>query len=302
MPRCTLSRGAPKRHDSFTEARAYYDAIVDHYPNTYYGLQARKRLKVHRVRTAEPAARDLEFLKTVAWPAQPQSPSFIADRAAAKRLRRSRLLHLALLDDWAELELRFASRNDGGSAYVYAYELAKIAAARNAPDQAIRYVKQFAPGYLHLGFDDAPASFWHLAFPLPYRTALTTYSRQNGLDPYLVAALIRQESEFNVKAISHAKAYGLMQVLPSTGRQLARQLRIRHFSANDLLTPNRNLQLGTMYFRWLMKSLGDQEEQVLAAFNAGKSRVDRWNTWGPFHEQAEFIETIPFQETAITLR
>jgi soluble lytic murein transglycosylase len=52
-----------------------------------------------------------------------------------------------------------------------------------------------------------------------------------------------------------------------------------------------------MYFRWLMKSLGDQEEQVLAAFNAGKSRVDRWNTWGPFHEQAEFIETIPFQET-----
>jgi soluble lytic murein transglycosylase len=158
-------------------------------------------------------------------------------------------------------------------------------------------VKQFAPGYLHLGFDDAPSSFWRLAFPLPYRTALTTYSRQNGLDPYLVAALIRQESEFNVKAISRAKAYGLMQVLPSTGRQLARQLHIRHFSTNDLLTPNRNLQLGTLYFRWIMKSLGDQEEQVLAAFNAGKSRVDRWNTWGPFHEQAEFIETIPFQET-----
>jgi soluble lytic murein transglycosylase len=291
-----IARSA-EAHDSFTEARAYYDAIVDHYPNTYYGLQARKRLKTPRVRTAEPAAPDLEFLKTVTWPAQPQSPSFIADRAAAKRLRRSRLLHLALLDDWAELELRFASRNDGSSPYVYAYELAKIAAERNAPDQAIRYVKQFAPGYLQLGFDDAPASFWHFAFPLPYRTALTTYSRQNGLDPYLVAALIRQESEFNVRAISHAKAYGLMQVLPSTGRQLARQLRIRHFSANDLLTPNRNLQLGTMYFRWLMKSLGDQEEQVLAAFNAGKSRVDRWNTWGPFHEQAEFIETIPFQET-----
>jgi soluble lytic murein transglycosylase len=46
-----------------------------------------------------------------------------------------------------------------------------------------------------------------------------------------------------------------------------------------------------------MNSLGEHEEQVLAAFNAGKSRVDRWNTWGPFHEQAEFVETIPFQET-----
>jgi soluble lytic murein transglycosylase len=109
--------------------------------------------------------------------------------------------------------------------------------------------------------------------------------------------LIRQESEFNAKVISHANAYGLMQVLPSTGRQLARQLRIRHFSANDLLTSNRNLQLGTMYFRWLMTSLGNQEEQALAAFNAGKSRVDRWNSWGPFREPAEFVETIPFQET-----
>lgn len=291
-----IARSAESR-GVFTEARAYYDAIIDHHPNTYYGIQARKRLKEPRVRTAEPALRDLEFLRTVAWPARPQTPSFVADRAAEKRLRRSRLLHLALLDDWAELELRFASNNDGGSPYVYAYELAKIATERDAPDQAIRYVKQFAPGYLSLGFDDVPMSFWHLAFPLPYRTALTTHSRQNGLDPYLVAALIRQESEFNVRAISPAKAYGLMQVLPSTGRQLARQLRIRHFSANDLLTPNRNLQLGTRYFSWLMKSFGDQEEQVLAAFNAGKSRVDLWNTWGPFHEQAEFIETIPFQET-----
>jgi soluble lytic murein transglycosylase len=291
-----IARSAEAR-DDYTEARAYDDAIVDHYPNTYYGLQARKRLKEPRIRRAEPAASDLDFLKTVAWPARPKAPSFVADRAAEKRLRRSRLLHLALLDDWAELELRFASTNDGGSPYVYAYELAKIAATRDAPDEAIRYVKQFAPGYLSIGFDDAPDAFWHLAFPLPYRTALFTYSRQNDLDPYLVAALIRQESEFNVRAISRAKAYGLMQVLPSTGRQLARELRIRRFSSRDLLTPNRNIQLGTRYFRWLMNSLGDHEEQVLAAFNAGKSRVDRWNTWGPFREQAEFVETIPFQET-----
>lgn len=291
-----IGRCAEKR-DSYAEARAYYDAIVDHYANTYYGLQARKRLKESQIRRAEPAAADLQFLKTVAWPVRPKSPSFIADRTAEKRLRRSRLLHLALLDDWAELELRFASTNDAGSPYVYAYELAKIADERDTPDQAIRYVKRFAPGYLSIGFDDAPAAFWHLAFPLPYRTALFTYSRQNDLDPYLVAALIRQESEFNVAAISRAKAYGLMQVLPSTGRQLARELHIRRFSTRDLLTPNRNLQLGTRYFRWLMNSLGEHEEQVLAAFNAGKSRVDRWNTWGPFHEQAEFIETIPFQET-----
>jgi soluble lytic murein transglycosylase len=158
-------------------------------------------------------------------------------------------------------------------------------------------VKSFAPAYLGIGVENAPTSFWHLAFPMPYREPLETYSRQNNLDPFLVAALIRQESEFNVRVISHANAYGLMQVLPSTGRQLARELHIRRFSARDLLTPNRNLQLGTRYFRWLLNSLGDREEEALAAFNAGKSRVDRWNSWGPFREPAEFVETIPFQET-----
>jgi soluble lytic murein transglycosylase len=278
-------------------ARAYYDAILNHYPNTYYAVQASKRLKQSLIRTAEPELKTLEFLKGVQWKPLPQSPSFVPDRIAQKRLSRSRLLHLALLDDWAELELRFGSQDDGGQPYVYAYELAKIAADRGSPDQAIRYVKSFAPAYLAIGVENAPMSFWHLAFPLPYREPLETYSRQNNLDPFLVAALIRQESEFNVRVISHANAYGLMQVLPSTGRQLARELRIRRFSAHDLLTPNRNLQLGTRYFRWLLNSLGGREEEALAAFNAGKSRVDRWNSWGPFREPAEFVETIPFQET-----
>jgi soluble lytic murein transglycosylase len=161
----------------------------------------------------------------------------------------------------------------------------------------VRYIKAFAPSYLQIGFDNAPARFWQLAFPLPYRVPLETYSRQNGVDPFFVAALIRQESEFNVKVISHAHAYGLMQVLPSTGRQLARQIGIRRFSAADLLTPNRNLQLGTRYVRQLLDSLNGHEEEALAAFNAGKSRVDRWDSWGPFREPAEFVETIPFQET-----
>ena len=191
----------------------------------------------------------------------------------------------------------FGARYEDGQPYVYAYELAKNAANRGAYDQSIRYIKAYAPLYLRMDVDDAPLSFWHYAFPMPYRSPLESYSRQNHLSPYLVAALIRQESEFNPTVISHAHAYGLMQVLPSTGRQLARHLRIRRFSSRDLLTPNRNLQLGTLYFRNLLDSLNDQDAEALAAFNAGKSRVDRWSTWGPFREQAEFIETIPFIET-----
>jgi soluble lytic murein transglycosylase len=286
-----------EQNRQFSAARAYFDAVIDHYPNTYYALQARTRLKDSQIRAAEPLASTLAFLKTVEWPPRPQAPSFVPDRIAEKRISRSRLLHLATLDDWAELELSFGARNDGEQPYVYAYELAKNAASRGSYDQSIRYIKAYAPMYLRLGVDDAPLSFWRYAFPMPYRSPLESYSRANRLSPYLVAALIRQESEFNPAVISHAHAYGLMQVVPSTGRELARHLRIRRFSSRELLTPNRNLQLGTLYFRNLLDSLNDQEAEALAAFNAGKSRVDRWSTWGPYREQAEFIETIPFIET-----
>jgi soluble lytic murein transglycosylase len=286
-----------EEHNDFAAARAYFDAILDHYPNTYYAVEARIRLREPRIHEAEPLLSVLEFLKSVEWRPRPQSPTFVPDRNAQKRLARARLLHLAVLDDWAELELRFAATNDGGQPYVYAYELAKIASERGATDQSIRYIKSVAPSYLLLGIDDAPLSFWHFAFPLPYRAQLYAYSRQNQLSPYLVAALIRQESEFNPTVISHAHAYGLMQVLPTTGRQLARQLRIRRFSSRDLLLPTRNLQMGTLYFRTLLDMLSDHEAEALAAFNAGKSRVDRWSSWGPFSEPAEFIETIPFIET-----
>ena len=291
-----LARLSQRRGD-MPSARAFYDAILDHYPNTYYAVLARDRLKETQVRTAEPKLSVLEFLRTIEWPARPQTPSFVPSRSAQRRLDRAHLLHLALLDSWAELELRYGAKNDGDQPFLFAYELAKVASDRGAADQAIRYIKSYAPGYLYLDVEAAPASFWKMAFPIPYRASIYQYSRGQRLDPYLVSALIRQESEFNPKAISAAKAYGLMQVLPSTGRQLARELRIRHFSANQLLTPDRNVQLGTKYFRWLLASCDDREEEALAAFNAGKSRTDLWRTWGTFSEPAEFIETIPFTET-----
>jgi soluble lytic murein transglycosylase len=201
------------------------------------------------------------------------------------------------MHDMAEEELKFGSRNEEGQTNVYAYELAKFAAAHGAPDEALRYIKTLAPGYLYMPLDEAPLAFWHLAFPFPYRAAIERYSRLQGLDPFLIAAIIRQESEFNTRTISRANAYGLMQVLPSTGKQLARHFGIRRFSASSLLTSDRNIQLGTYFFRQLFDSSGDEPEIALASYNAGPSRSALWRMWGPFHEPAEFTEVVPFHET-----
>jgi soluble lytic murein transglycosylase len=214
------------------------------------------------------------------------------------RIERSHLLASAGLDDLAENELRFGAKT-GGQPQILAVELAELANQRDAPDQAIRYIKHFAPGYLSLSIDNAPDKFWRLAFPLPYRHSLEEYSRQQSLDPFLVAALIRQESEFNTKAVSPANARGLTQVLPSTARQLSRQLKIPRYSTKMLFTPDMNLKIGTYYLKALSNQLQGKWEETLASYNAGKSRVNSWTSAASYHEPAEFVESIPFSETRV---
>ncbi len=278
-------------------ARAYYEILCDRLPNTYFATLAQTRLKSSELSTVKTDASTTATLQTIAWPLRPQFPSFIGGPLVQKRVNRARLLFASGMHDMAEDELKFGSRNEEGQSNVYAYELAKFAAGHGAPDEGLRYIKTFAPGYLYMPLDQAPLDFWRLAFPFPFRYSIEQYSRQQGLDPFLVAALIRQESEFNTHSISHANAYGLMQVLPSTGKQLARHFGIRRFSASQLLTADRNIQLGTYFFKDLLTSCGGEVEVALAAYNAGPTRSTLWKTWGPFHEPAEFTEVVPFHET-----
>ena len=286
-----------ERKNDYAGARACYEELQRRYPNTYYALVARERLKSPSIEAAAPSSTTKEFLDAVNWPARPEFPSFSPGELASKRISRSQALQATGLNAFAEGELKFGAAKDGDQPNVYAYELAKLADERKAPDEALRYIKHYVPGYPYMPFDQAPVKFWQLTFPIPYRYSIDERSREQKLDPFFVAALIRQESEFNPTVISHANAYGLMQVLPTTGKQLARRVGVRRFAAPQLLAADRNIQLGTMYVRDLMNSFGGREEYVLASYNAGPSRAKLWETWGPFSEQAEFVETIPFHET-----
>jgi len=172
-----------------------------------------------------------------------------------------------------------------------------MASRKDAQDQAIRYLKRYAPDYLYMPIESAPDEFWKLAFPLPYRADLERYAKQNNLDPYLLAALARQESEFNPKAVSVASARGLTQLLPSTGREVSRRLGIKPYSTARLFQPQVNLQMGSYYLRSVADSVEGRWEAALAAYNAGLSRAKSWSTWGEFREPAEFVETVPFSQT-----
>jgi soluble lytic murein transglycosylase len=287
-----LGRLSEAEHDA-AAARAYYDEIAREYPNYYYTILAHDRLKTI---TAQPSAAVNQFLRAIVFPPRMRTVSFEPNANSKARFERARMLAGAGLEDWAEVELRFAAQNED-QPQVMAMELASLSSRHDGPDQAMRYIKRYAPAYLYMPVESAPLDFWKLAFPLPYREQLEKFAKQNGLDPFLMAALIRQESEFNPKIVSPANARGLTQILPSTGRELSRRLKIKSYTTSQLFQPAVNLQLGSFYLKSIADGLGGRWEVALAAYNAGLSRAHAWMSWGEFREPAEFIETVPFTET-----
>jgi soluble lytic murein transglycosylase len=140
-------------------------------------------------------------------------------------------------------------------------------------------------------------AYWRILFPEPYWETIKAESAKNNLDPYLVAAQIRQESEFNPVAVSKANACGLMQLLPTVGKSLARQEGMSNFQNFQLFDPATNIRLGTRYLRQTLNKFGGVTEYALAAYDAGDSRVEDWQAAGPYQGIDEFVESIPFTET-----
>lgn len=287
---------ADEENGQFANAQAIYRFVAGHYPNRYYGFLSARRLSEEAVARAQAPAEMPAVLADLASALQDAAPSFAPGTVASARIARSRLLAAAGLSDMAEAGLRFDAHGSS-DAPALALELARQATHRSAPESALRHIIGVFPEYLSLPRDRAPREFWRFAFPLPYRRQLQQYARLRNLDEFLLAGLIRQESGFDARAVSRADARGLMQVLPSTGRSLARQTRSGRFRDALLYQPEYNIRLGTYYFRARLDEFQGDIEATLAAYNGGKSRAVVWATWGPFREPAEFIETIPFTET-----
>jgi soluble lytic murein transglycosylase len=136
-----------------------------------------------------------------------------------------------------------------------------------------------------------------IVYPFPYRSMIEAEARERKLDPFLVAALIRQESSFKARIASGVGARGLMQLMPETGRALAPQVGIQDWDVELLYQPEINAHLGTLFLADQMRAFGGSLPSVFAAYNAGPNRVDRWKRF-PEHADPElFTERIPYRET-----
>jgi soluble lytic murein transglycosylase len=273
---------------NFSQALNYYNKLNDAYVNSYYGMLARQRIAaIGKREAAEPAT-------TLAAVREVDDPELIDQLPENDpHLIKARLLANAALNEYIrpEIALSPTSSEWGALAEADIYE------SFGETTRALQAMKRSKIPFTALNVDDVPKAYWEILYPRPYWATMKEDADANGLDPYLVAALIRQESEFNAGAVSRANAVGLMQLLPSTGRGLARRDGVKHFNSNELLDPTINMELGTTDLRQAISKYGGQVEYALASYNAGDSPVRQWISMNDYKDVPEWVESIPYSET-----
>ena len=159
---------------------------------------------------------------------------------------------------------------------------AVLASQQNWHDQAIF-------GFAKAGYLDDLSR----RFPMPFDSQLQSNAKKNNIDVAWAFAIVRRESSFMPDAASHAGALGLMQVMPGTARYLAKT----KIKRNSLFNPNRNVELGTQYMRYLMDKMDNNPILATASYNAGWRRVKQWQPEKGNMPLDLWIETIPYKET-----
>jgi soluble lytic murein transglycosylase len=274
--------------DADAAAAGYRRTITD-YRNSYYGRLAARELErlLESTRPAESgpvAPASLTLPPTIDPGPSPANAAFVQQLLSAG------------LYDAAVSELRFAQRDLSTSS---PRTEATVAWALNRLGQlrpAITAMRRAYPQFMAAGGEALPQEILTVIFPVDHWDLIRRHAAAHKLDPYLMAALIAQESTFQADVRSSANAWGLMQIIPSTGRRYARRLGIRPFSTARLTEPELNVRIGMTYFTELLRQFGDPAP-ALAAYNAGESRVARWLTERPGIDRDEFIDDIPFPET-----
>ena len=144
-----------------------------------------------------------------------------------------------------------------------------------------------------LGLEDG---MMKIAYPQEYAEYVTRYAEECEVDPLLIYAIIKAESDFNPQAKSHNGAKGLMQLMDKTAIELSKQIEV------DLYDPETNIRLGTYYFSQLLEKYNQQVGIALAAYNAGMGNVNNWIERGTIQTDGSDLENIPYKETNMYVR
>jgi soluble lytic murein transglycosylase len=269
------------------QAVALYGSVLMQAPRSYYGLLAASRVQAVSPPPLEPPA--------LVLPADPR-----AALDGNRDVVRIELLRRLGLDTWmlAEMdELLLRSTLDP----MTLYGLAALYWRDGRYDVSVRIARRYFADLLTTAHPALPQAFWEIAYPLGWADEVRETASRSGLDAFLVAAIIREESGFVPDARSRAGARGLMQVMPDTARAVAIQRGVHPVGDEALDQPGPNIGIGSAILADLLREFADPR-LAIAAYNAGPIRVRQWWSSRRTDDVEAFLELIPYEETRLYVR
>ena len=296
-----------EKHGALQQARQNYTNVKERYPNSYYAYRADLRLSILEGATATPV------LTGWAGYATPDlQPPPIDVRSLTKSFNVSdssfiehpEWIHLKRTEALAEVWLRKESEREADLArFIHSNDPAVLAETARiyfesrlyregirAADRLQRLLYQNRDGEA----DAVPAAF---LYPAPFWTQVVKTAAENEMDPLFLLAIMRQESLFDQWISSWAGAHGLMQLMPSTAKETALQMRMRDFSVPRLKEAKVSIAIGSRYMSRLLKRFDGKPELALAGYNGGPTRIARWARQRGTRDIDEFVERISMDET-----
>ncbi len=256
-----------------SEARTLYQAIAAGDPIAYYGFISAKRLEESSSPQSPPRRGQGGLPRRKIPP-----PLFLKAPETAPNTTQGRLKELLLVGLWGDFlgELEEATRGEG------------------VPSEFRELQEVLNPGDPGTAQDSGA---WADRYPAPYPTLVTLFSGSRRLSPALTWAIMREESRFRPAVVSPANAVGLMQIIPPTGFEIARNLGRNSFTPDDLYRPVVNIEYGAHYLAMNLERFDNDLVKTIASYNAGPEAVERWTRSRPNREWDEFVEEIPYKET-----
>lgn len=260
------------------EAKLFYEKILKDYPETYYAFRANSNLAKG----------------SHGWMTNPEAKLPVAEESETAFentippvIKNSPILkHIAEVEDVKLIDaMRIPDK------FVQSW----VAAKQNKIIYSINLAKD---GLSELSpLPDIHDFRWKQAYPLYYKKTINSYSKRRNLDPYLMIALIREESTFNPDAKSSVGAVGLMQLMPSTASYVCNNQPVCAQNKFNLYAVEDNISLGTTYFAYILAKLGYNEMLATLAYNGGPGAVQKWHKNLSYDDYDEFVENIPYDET-----
>ena len=284
-----------ERLNDIDQVISIYKDLLQEYPYTYYAYAGKERLeKILKKQISSPVGP--LFKKTVAINSKQLIKSPPLKKWESYHYKKmSELVALGFFKD-ASKEVDILSEIFPREPR-YLFLLSDVYYKSKSYIQAIKKLNDI---YISLSKEEIkslPKRFWRIYYPKTPWPIIKLHSENNGLEPYLILAMIRQESAFDPKIISRAGAMGLMQLMPSTAKMISRKLRVKKFNKDMLFMPDINISLGTRYFGDLLKEFDGNLVLALASYNAGEKRVRKWFKEKYRKDIEVFIEQIPYFET-----